>query len=64
MTMSTFLSWLFVILTPVSFVGILFIAFKKIKGNIMKKLFVGIFVGAIFAFVMWYIGISIAVRTM
>jgi hypothetical protein len=62
--MYAILSWLFVILTPVSFVGILLIAFKKIEGNIIKKLFIGIVVGAIVAFLMWYIGMSIAVRIM
>jgi len=62
MKMYAILSWTFLILTPVSFIGILFIVLKKDKGNIMTKLFTGISLGASIAFVMWcisaYIGMN------
>jgi hypothetical protein len=60
--MYAILSSTFLILSPVSFVGILYIVFKKTKGNIMTKLVDGILLGASIAFVMWCISAHIGMN--
>jgi hypothetical protein len=62
MKMYAILSWIFLILSPVSFVGILYIVLKKDKGNIMTKLFTGIALGASIAFVMWFMSAYIGMN--
>jgi len=62
MKMYAILSSIFLILSPVSFVGILYIVLKKDKGNIMTKLFTGISLGASIAFVMWFISATLGMN--
>jgi len=61
--MYTFLSWLFLILAPTSFVGVLYITFKRLKSNILSKLFIGIFLGAALAFIMFFISAYLGMNT-
>ncbi len=52
--MYTILSWVFLILSPVSFLCVLYVTFKKLEGNFIIKLLSGIFLGALVAFIMFY----------
>lgn len=60
--MYTILSWIFLVLSPISFICILFITFKKIDSNIVSKVFLGVFLGAIVAFIMYYISAYIGMN--
>jgi hypothetical protein len=60
--MYAILSSIFMILSPVSFVVILYIVLKKTEGNIMTKLFTGIALGASIAFVMWFMSAYIGMN--
>jgi len=62
MKMYAILSWTFLILSPVSFAGILYITFKKSKRKIVTKLFEGISLGAIVAYGMWFVSAYIGMN--
>lgn len=46
-------SWIFLILSPVSFIGVAYITFKKLEGNLIFKLLLSISLGVIVAFIMF-----------
>lgn len=60
--MNVILSWVFLILSPVSFLSVVYITFKKLEGNIIIKLLSGIFLGALIGFIMFYISAFIGMN--
>ncbi|MDM8534228.1 hypothetical protein QUF55_05920 [Clostridiaceae bacterium HSG29] len=54
---------IFLILIPISFLGVLYTTFKKSESNIVIKLFLGVFLGVIVAFVMFYISTYIGMNS-
>jgi len=60
--MYVILSWIFLILIPISFLGVFYITFKKSESNIVIKLFLGVVLGTIVAFLMFYISAYIGMN--